>query len=77
VASSALTSNVASDFPLPPCCHCLSSGKSKRLTTAAKVHLYQMLVVSVLMYAAETCTLLAAGLMTREMPATDLRYPLD
>jgi len=40
--------------------------KDKRLTTATKVRLYQALVMSVLRYAAETWTLLAANLMTLE-----------
>ena len=35
--------------------------KDKHLTTATKVRLYQVLVMSVLLYAAETWTLLAAG----------------
>jgi len=40
--------------------------KDKRLTTATKVRLYQVLVMSVLLYAAETWTLLAADLRTLE-----------
>ena len=40
--------------------------KDKRLTTATKVRLYQVLVISVLLYAAETWTLLAANLRTLE-----------
>ena len=66
VASAARTSNVASDLPLWPCCHCPGSGKNKRLTIATKVHLYQALVVSVLLYVAETWTLLATDLRTLE-----------
>jgi len=40
--------------------------KDKRLTIATKVRLYQALVMSVLLYAAETWTLLAADLTTLE-----------
>jgi len=40
--------------------------KDKRITTATKVRLYQALVMSVLLYAAETWTLLAADLRTLE-----------
>jgi len=40
--------------------------KNKRLTTATKVPLYQALVMSVLLYAAEKWTLLAADLRTLE-----------
>jgi len=40
--------------------------KDKRLTTATKVRLYQALVMTVLLYAAETWTLLAADLKTLE-----------
>jgi len=40
--------------------------KDERLTTATKVRLYQALVMSVLLYAAETWTLLAADLRTVE-----------
>ena len=49
-------------------------------TTATNVRLYKALVMSVLMYAAETWTLLTADLRTLEafqMPATDVSYPLD
>ena len=57
--------------------------KDKHLTTATKVRLYQALVMSVILYAAETWTLLAADLKSleafhyHEMSATDLRYSLD
>ena len=40
--------------------------KDKRLTLSAKIRLYQVLVVSVLLYAAETWTLLAADTRTLE-----------
>jgi len=40
--------------------------KDKRLTTATKVRFYQALVMSVLLYKAETWTLLAADLRTLE-----------
>ena len=41
--------------------------KDKRLTEATKIRLYQALVLSVLMYAAETGTLLAADTGTRSL----------
>jgi len=49
--------------------------KDKRLTTATKVHLYQALVMSVLLYVAETWTLLAADL--RSLQAFHTRYAND
>jgi len=61
--------------------------KDKRLTTATKVHLNQALVMSVLLYAAETWILLAADLRTleanqmrrlmsgRHWPVVDCRQP--
>jgi len=82
-ANAAPISNVAIGFASSTISALSRIWKDKRLTTATKVHLYQALVMSVLLYAAETWTLLAANLRSLEafhqyeMPATDLRYSLD
>ena len=82
-ANAAPISNVTIGFASSTMSSLSRIWKDKRLTTATKVHLYQALVMSVLLYAAETWTLLAANLRSLEafhqyeMPATDLRYSLD
>jgi len=54
--------------------------KCSYFSTNTKVHLYQALVISVLLYGAETWTLLAADRHARsishEVPAADAQHPL-
>jgi len=53
-ANAAPISNVAIGFASSTMSSLSRIWKDKRLTTATKVHLYQALVMSVLLYAAET-----------------------